>query len=153
MVQLKDVDELMSDDELHPVVEVGECGPLHRRTDINDYPVVGNRRCEAVARLGVVRQEELDVPTRRIQEDLSERIERLLRPGRRPSRQRVHALRKRDPEVAGLEASPRLVRRHLGGDRRSAARPGGHREAQQDQNVSTHLSSLTLSNGHIILTL
>jgi hypothetical protein len=143
----------VGDDDFHPIVEVGETGPLHRRTSKHDDPVVRERGSETVARVGVVRHKQLDEATWWIEKDRAECFERPLRPGRGPAREGFHAFGKRDPEVAGLEASPGLVGRHLG---RRSARPSARasdQEPRQDQSTSPHLPSLTLSKRRIVFTL
>ena len=79
------------------------------------------------------------MPTRGIEERLAQGRERPLGSSRRSACQGVHPFRKRDPEVAGLEATPGLVGWHLGRHRPERTRHTDGQETPQDQNAPAHL--------------
>jgi hypothetical protein len=114
--EMKDVGQLVRDDELAPVIRVAKRRFGHRRVRVDDDAVRGVRRGRAVRFVDVVGEDDVDGAARRM-ELLRQLAVRALGVGRNAAREWFGALGERDAKVRRLEGDPVVARVDLGVER------------------------------------
>ena len=105
--------KLVGDQQLQPVVEVGQCEMIDRRPRVERDPVRRPEWDEAVRHIEMVGQDDIDRTARTFEELCGEFAVRPLSQVSRSSAQRFEMLREGDAEVLRLERSPHVVRGDL----------------------------------------
>ncbi len=126
-VQVKDVGQLVGDDELEPVVEVGQLEPVDGRWREDRDAIPRGHGRESVARVGVVGDHDVDGRRWRLVELRLEAHPGLLGSVGHARSQVAQPPRIRDSKMLGVEDTPVFVRR-LGRDGGCAQdeKPGPH---------------------------
>ena len=128
VVEMEDVRQLVRDQLLEPVVEVGQREMIGGRPGEKDDAVGGPDRGEAVRCVVVVRQDDVDAPGWPRAELCRELPVGLLGQVSHPPAQRLKVLRKGDAKVLGLDRTPRFVGRHLSSRRRTNEQTNEYRD-------------------------
>ena len=143
-VEVKHVNQLVRDHELHPVVEVGERTSVGGWACKQGYAVAGDDVGEPVRVVGMVRKHDVDGTGRRRPEGRGQLRVGPLRPVGKPGRQRMEGVGESDPEVLGVQRAPVLVRGHLGDGWRGCQERSGQEQEQGERSCQGATAVVTL---------